>query len=130
MVSDGGLEGSEGNEAADACATNGKRGHTPQATGSIRTLTTLLAHTRRACTTPASSAATLLTVIAAGDPQRHASTHLFQHMTREQHGPEQAAMWTAVNQPIPDVDGLQPGPPPGFPAAQLPGGGGTQTRRP
>ena len=67
MVSEGGLAGSEGNEAADACATNGKRGHTPQTTGNIHTLLTLLAHTRRACTAPAGSAATLLKVITDGD---------------------------------------------------------------
>jgi hypothetical protein len=68
MVSEGGLASSEGNEAADACATNGKRGHTPQNTGNIHTLMTLLAHTRRACTAPAGSAATLLKVITDGDP--------------------------------------------------------------
>ena len=99
MVSEGGLKGSEGNEAADACATNGKRGHTPQASGSIRTLTTLLTHTRHACTTPAGSAAALLTVIAAGEPKRRASTHLFQHMTRVQHGPEQTAMHMDSGEP-------------------------------
>jgi hypothetical protein len=108
MVSEGRLGGSEGNEAADACATNGKRGHTPHATGSIHTLVTLLAHTRRACTTPAGSAATLLKVIIAGDPQRRASVNLFQHMVREKHGPEHAAMWLAVNQPRPAMDGPQP----------------------
>ena len=139
MVSDKGLKGSEGNEAADTCATNGKRGHTPRATGSIRTLTTLLAHTRRACTKPAGSAATLLKVMADGDPKRRASAHLFQHMTRAQHGPKQTAMWAAVNQPRLAVDGQPPdnslvttpdctddgltlGPPPGLPATQLSGG--------
>ena len=139
MVSARGLKGSEGNEAADACATNGKRGHTPQATGSIRTLSTLLAHTRRACTKPAGSAATLLKVIADGDPKRRASAHLFQHMTRARHGSEQTAMWAAANQPrlavdaqppdnslvtTPDCtdDGLTPGPPPDLPATQPSGG--------
>jgi hypothetical protein len=35
MVSKCGLAGSEGNEAADACATNGKRGHTPRPLAAI-----------------------------------------------------------------------------------------------
>ena len=108
MVSEGGLASSEGNEAADACATNGKRGHTPQTTGNIHTLLTLLAHTRRACTAPAGSAATLLKVITDGDPQRRSSTSLFQHMVRDKHGPEQAAMWLVVNQPRPAMGDPQP----------------------
>jgi hypothetical protein len=46
MVSKIGLKGSEGNEAADACATHGKRRTQPQTTGSISELMTLLTHTK------------------------------------------------------------------------------------
>jgi hypothetical protein len=68
---------------------------------------TLLAHTRRACTAPTGSATTLLKVITDGDPERQSSTSLFQHMVRDKHGPEQAAMWLAVNQPRPAMDDPQ-----------------------
>ena len=42
MISDAGLKGSPGNEAADACATRGKQGIHPQTTGGIQELTTLI----------------------------------------------------------------------------------------
>ena len=46
MVSDTGLMGSPGNEAADACATHGKRGTQPQTTSSIQELMALITSSR------------------------------------------------------------------------------------
>ena len=46
MVSDNGVQGSPGNEAADTCATHGKRGTQPRTTGSIHEMMALMSSTR------------------------------------------------------------------------------------
>ena len=46
MVSDNGIQGSPGNEAADTCATHGKRGTQPRTTGSIHEMMAHMTSTR------------------------------------------------------------------------------------
>jgi hypothetical protein len=46
MVSDNGIQGSPCNEAADTCATHGKRGAQPRTTGSIQELMAHMTNTR------------------------------------------------------------------------------------